>query len=102
MATAAAVLVVLSAVTYYVCWRWSENARVRRMAKKRANSSSGGGPGSAAAELPSPVPVLPRWLPFIGGHTLQLGTEKVTTTSLLCCLHAHCNPTNKRCCLYLS
>lgn len=61
-------LAVVSTLTYYVCWRWSEIARVRRMAKV-------GRAGSPA--LPSPVPVLPRWIPFIGGHSLQLETEKV-------------------------
>lgn len=77
-------LVVVSTGTYYVCWRWSEFARVRRMAKSgRAGSSS----------LPSPVPVLPRWLPFAGGHTLQLESEKVWCVRLgfvfapsACCL----------------
>lgn len=59
---------VVSALTYYVCWRWSEAARVRRMAKRgRAGFSS----------LPSPVPLLPRWLGLIGGHTLQIKMNKV-------------------------
>ncbi len=58
----------VSALTYYVCWRWSEAARVRRMAERgRAGFSS----------LPSPVPVLPRWLGLIGGHTLQMKMTKV-------------------------
>lgn len=61
-------LVVVSTLTYYVSWKWSETARARRMA-------DGGQAGSSS--LPSPVAVLPRWLPFVGGHTLQLETEKV-------------------------
>lgn len=61
-------LVAVSTLTYYVCWRWSETARARRMAK-------GGRAGSSS--LPSPAAVLPRWLPFLGGHTLQMETEKV-------------------------
>ncbi|CAN0228567.1 unnamed protein product [Pylaiella littoralis] len=62
------VLATVSTATYYVCWRWSESARVRRMTKSgRAGSSS----------LPSPVPVLPRWLPFVGGHTLQMKSDKL-------------------------
>ncbi|CAN0057062.1 unnamed protein product [Scytosiphon promiscuus] len=60
-------LAVVSTLTYYVCWRWSEIARVRRMAKAgRAGSST----------LPSPVPLLPRWIPMIGGHSLQMETDK--------------------------
>lgn len=27
--------------------------------------------------LPTPTPVLPRWLGFVGGHTLQLDQERV-------------------------
>lgn len=61
-------LVVVSTLTYYVSWKWSETARARRMA-------DGGQAGSSS--LPSPVAVLPRWLPFVGGHTLQLETEKL-------------------------
>jgi len=61
---------VVSALTYYMCWRRSEVARARRMAERgRAGFSS----------LPSPVPVLPRWLGLIGGHTLQMKMDKVTS-----------------------
>lgn len=62
-------VVVVSGLTWYVCSRWSKAVRVRRAAESgRAGSSS----------LPSPVPVLPTWLGFLGGHTLQMETEKVT------------------------
>ncbi len=61
-------LVVASTLTYYVCWRWSETARARRVAK---------GDRAGASSLPSPAAVLPRWIPFLGGHTLQLESEKV-------------------------
>lgn len=61
-------LMVVSTLTYYACWRWSERARARRTAKiGRTGSSS----------LPSPAALLPRWLPFLGGHTLQMDFEKV-------------------------
>lgn len=45
----------------------SETSRARKMAKGDRQGSS---------MLPSPVPVLPRWIPFIGGHALQM--ERVT------------------------
>eukprot|EP00752_Nemacystus_decipiens_P003174 g2937.t1 len=61
-------LVVLSTLTYYVYWRWCETARARRMAR-------GGRAGSSS--LPSPAAVLPRWIPFLGGHTLQMETDKL-------------------------
>ncbi|CAM9461272.1 unnamed protein product [Ectocarpus fasciculatus] len=63
-------LVVVSALTYYVCWRWSESSRARRVAK-RGRSAAG------SSSLPSPVAVLPRWIPFVGGHTLQMESEKM-------------------------
>lgn len=61
-------LAVVSIVTYYLCWRWSETSRLRRMAKGRLLGSS---------TLPSPIPLLPRWIPFIGGHTLQMKRREV-------------------------
>eukprot|EP00903_Cladosiphon_okamuranus_P020514 g18832.t1 len=61
-------LVVASTLTYYVCWRWCETSRARRVAKgDRVGSSS----------LPSPAAVLPRWIPLLGGHTLQMESEKI-------------------------
>ncbi|CAM9729929.1 unnamed protein product [Ectocarpus sp. 4 AP-2014] len=68
--TGALTLVVVSALTYYVCWRWSETSRARRVAK-RGRSAAG------SSSLPSPVAVLPRWIPFVGGHTLQMESEKM-------------------------
>eukprot|EP00903_Cladosiphon_okamuranus_P007588 g7361.t1 len=59
---------VVSTLTYYVCWRWCETARARKM-------TEGGRAGSSS--LPSPIALLPRWLPFLGGHTLQMETEKL-------------------------
>eukprot|EP00752_Nemacystus_decipiens_P003173 g2936.t1 len=61
-------LVAVSTLTYYVCWRWRETARARRIAK-------GGRAGSSS--LPSPAAVLPRWIPLLGGHTLQMESEKI-------------------------
>ncbi|CBJ30458.1 cytochrome P450 [Ectocarpus siliculosus] len=63
-------LVVVSALTYYVCWRWSETSRARRVAKL-------GRSAAGSSSLPSPVAVLPRWIPFVGGHTLQMESEKM-------------------------
>ena len=63
-------LVVVSTITSYVCWRWQEVARARRMAK-------GKGSRAGSSSLPSPAAVLPRWIPFLGGHTLQMESEKV-------------------------
>jgi len=62
-------VLVMSTLTYYMCWRWSESARFHRMAK----TGRAGSPSS----LPSPIAVLPRWLGFLGGHTLQLDIDKV-------------------------
>ncbi|CAN0578910.1 unnamed protein product, partial [Ectocarpus sp. 12 AP-2014] len=69
-ATGTLTLVVVSALTYYVCWRWSETSRARRAAR-RGRSAAG------SSSLPSPVAVLPRWIPFVGGHTLQMESEKM-------------------------
>ncbi|CAM9435860.1 unnamed protein product [Hapterophycus canaliculatus] len=61
-------LAAVSVMIYYLCWRRSESLQVRRLAKRRRAGSS---------TLPSPVPLLPRWIPFIGGHTLQMEVEKL-------------------------
>ncbi|CAM9835267.1 unnamed protein product [Ectocarpus fasciculatus] len=63
-------LVAVSVLTYYVCWRWSETSRARRVAKRGRNAAG-------SSSLPSPVAVLPRWIPFVGGHTLQMESEKL-------------------------
>ncbi|CBN79213.1 cytochrome P450 [Ectocarpus siliculosus] len=51
------------ALSYYWWWRSSEAARVKNFV--RSHSSSDG-------SLPSPMPALPRWCGFIGGHTLVM------------------------------
>lgn len=62
---------VVSTLTYYLGWGWFEIARVRNMTK-------GGRTGSPT--LPSSVPMLPRWLPLLGGHTLQLDAQRVSAS----------------------
>lgn len=57
------------AASYYVWWRWSEASRRREFVR-----------GSSA--LPSPMPLLPTWFGFFGGHTLRLEEGKVRGTSL--------------------
>lgn len=52
------------AASYYVWWRWSEASRRREFVR-----------GSGA--LPSPMPLLPRWFGFVGGHTLCLEEGQV-------------------------
>ena len=66
VATAVAVTV----VSYGVWWRWSESRRVRNFVR---GSSS----GVNSSILPSPMPALPRWCGFAGGHTLLMKTGKV-------------------------
>ena len=66
IATAVAVTV----VSYGVWWRWSESRRVRNFVR---GSSS----GVNSSILPSPMPALPRWCGFAGGHTLLMKTGKV-------------------------
>ncbi|CAN0309951.1 unnamed protein product, partial [Ascophyllum nodosum] len=46
----------------------AEAARVRKTKTSRDGSQI----------LPSPVPVLPRWLGFLGGHTLLINISKMT------------------------
>ena len=67
-------VVVVSTLTCHVCRRWF-NARFRSMATSGRTGSS---------SLPSPVPILPRWLGFIGGHTLQMETAKVLSRCRRC------------------
>lgn len=72
-----ALLATLSVVALgYVWWRSSEATRVRKIIGTTSRSSS--------SCLPSPVPFLPRWCGFIGGHTLNISPPKVLTTVLLC------------------
>jgi len=54
----------IAVVSYFYWWKWSEARRRQRF--KRGSGS-----------LPSPMPVLPRWCGFVGGHTLLLEAGKV-------------------------
>ena len=54
----------IAACSYYFWWKWSEANRMRRFVR---------GSGS----LPSPMPALPRWCGFVGGHTFSLKSGKV-------------------------
>ena len=65
----AALVTTTLAVLTLLWWRSAEAARVRKTKTK----TSGGG----SQILPSPVPVLPRWLGFLGGHTLLINISKV-------------------------
>ena len=76
-------IVVVSVLTYYVCWRWSESARFRRMVKT-------GRTDSPSCALPSPIPVLPRWIALLGGHTLQMESDKVGCPLDLCSAFGSC------------
>lgn len=52
----------------YFLWRiWVVSSRARRKA-------AGGG---SASKLPAPVPVLPAWCGFLGGHSLIMKPSKV-------------------------
>ncbi|CAM9660900.1 unnamed protein product [Pylaiella littoralis] len=65
-AAAASVATTLAVtVLSYLWWKRSENARARNFVR--------GGPGST---LPSPVPALPRWCGFVGGHTMLIKKGK--------------------------
>ena len=55
------------AVLTLLWWRSAEAARVRKTKTRRDGSQI----------LPSPIPVLPRWLGFLGGHTLLIKIPKV-------------------------
>ena len=63
----AALVTITLAVLTLLWWRSAEAARVRKTKTSRDGSQI----------LPSPVPVLPRWLGFLGGHTLLLNISKV-------------------------
>ena len=63
-----AVLVTITLAVLTLLWWWSaEAARARKTKTSRDGSQI----------LPSPVPVLPRWLGFLGGHTLLINISKV-------------------------
>ena len=63
----AALVTTTLAVLTLLWWRSAEAARVRKTKTSRGGSQV----------LPSPVPVLPRWLGFLGGHTLLINISKV-------------------------
>ncbi len=58
-----ATALVVAAVGSYYWWKWSEANR------RRYRGRSGC--------LPSPMPALPRWCGFLGGHALLLQSGKV-------------------------
>lgn len=58
----------------------SRRARKEHVEEKEAavaRNGGGSGDGGDVHSLPSPPPLLPRWLGFIGGHTLQIAREEV-------------------------
>eukprot|EP00903_Cladosiphon_okamuranus_P016174 g14925.t1 len=65
-AASIAATVAVTVVSYALWWRWSESRRVRNFVR-----GSGGN-----SQLPSPMPVLPRWWGFLGGHTLLVRSGK--------------------------
>lgn len=70
-----------TAITYYCysCSSLSKSSRARKEGEKgtAAVARNGNGGGDGVPSLPSPAPLLPRWLGFIGGHTLQIAREEV-------------------------
>lgn len=67
---AAVFVTTLSLITLnYVAWRIWVSARARR--------HKAAGRGGSARSLPAPVPVLPAWCGFLGGHSLIIQPSKV-------------------------
>ena len=59
-------IVATGTITYYCYSVLSKSSRARKETD-----------GAGMPSLPSPTPVLPRWLGFIGGHTLQIARDEV-------------------------
>ncbi|CAM9310255.1 unnamed protein product [Ascophyllum nodosum] len=55
-------------ITMLLWWRSTEATRVRKIVRRDGSQI-----------LPTPVPVLPRWLGFFGGHTVLINPPKLTT-----------------------
>lgn len=70
----------IAALSYFAWWRWSESMRARSFVR---GSSSGGNISS----LPSPMPALPRWCGFIGGHTFALKEGQVRCVNIAEFIH---------------
>lgn len=71
LTTVTAPALVIAILSYFFWWRAWESARAGK-------ASSRCGDGDGVSSLPSPVAVLPRWLGLIGGHTMQINSEKVS------------------------
>ena len=71
--TASTLVVGVVILIYFSLWRAWESARARKNPHRAAGSAS----------LPSPVAALPRWLGLVGGHTMQINSEKVSDTRKL-------------------
>ena len=57
-------------ITMLLWWRSTEATRVRKIVRRDGSQI-----------LPTPVPVLPRWLGFFGGHTVLINPPKVSKAS---------------------
>eukprot|EP00752_Nemacystus_decipiens_P014607 g13007.t1 len=64
---AAAIGTAIAIALAFVWWRRSESIRVQNFVR---------GSGGQGCSLPSPMPALPRWCGFAGGHTLNMETGK--------------------------
>lgn len=65
LTTAVFVTLVAAFLSYLWWWKWTRNRKGFR----------GAGTGHV---LPSPVPALPAWMGYFGGHTLLIRPEKVS------------------------
>ena len=54
----------------YMWWRWLEFARRKKFVR-------------GSSKLPSPMPALPNWFGFVGGHTLVFKLGHVSTAAVL-------------------
>ena len=58
----------------YLWWRWLESARRRKFVR-------------GSSKLPSPMPALPNWFGFVGGHTLVFKLGHVSAAVVLVYVH---------------
>lgn len=74
----------VTAITYYCysCSSLSKSGRARKEEDEEEDEEGtpverNGGGGGGVHSLPSPAPLLPTWLGFLGGHTLQISRAEV-------------------------
>lgn len=74
----------VTATTYYCysCSSLSKSGRARKEEDEEEDEEGtpverNGGGGGGVHSLPSPAPLLPTWLGFLGGHTLQISRAEV-------------------------